>query len=262
MNAVNLIPLERRRADTPSLPGAPFLGLVGVLVVALAATFLYVSADNRVSTRQAELSRIHAGTNAWSAAAARYAPAVAGLKHDASRFTQVDGLLSQRANWSLLLTQLAGAMPAQAQLDSLSASGPTAGGTTTASTASSASTTGGAATASSGINITGCAASEPVVADTMIALRRLSGVSAVNLLSSVATSSNGTGSSVSGGGACSGDDFTLSLQFTPVVGLAQVLGTKATAAASTASASSTPSTSSSATTSQTTSTSTPTGAAQ
>ena len=56
MNAVNLIPLERRRGEAPSLPGIPFLGLVVTLVLALAGTFVYVGARNQVSTNMFDLS--------------------------------------------------------------------------------------------------------------------------------------------------------------------------------------------------------------
>jgi Tfp pilus assembly protein PilN len=233
MNAVNLIPLERRRSETPTLPGVPFLGLVVVLLVALGATFVYVGASERVSTRQGELTHINAATAAWTADAARYAPAVSGLKHYAKGFAQLSTLLGQRADWSLLLGQLAGVMPAQAQLTALTASaGQASSGGASAST--------GAPASASGITLSGCAASQPVVANTMVALRRLSGVSAVSL-STASRQSAGSGGGASG---CSFPiQFSLSLQFSPAVGLVQILdtaGAGGTASSATAQTSSTP----------------------
>jgi Tfp pilus assembly protein PilN len=218
MNAVNLIPLERRRGETPSLPGVPFLGLVAALVVALAGTFFYVGARNQVSTKQSELARVQAGTAEWSAAAAKYAPAIATLKGRSLRFAQLGGLLGQRASWSLLLGQLAGVMPAHAELASMSA----------AADASASSATSGSTAATPGITISGCAVSQGVVADTMVALRRLSGVSAVSLSDSTLQGSGGSAASASSGAGTPGScklpvAFSLTLQFTAPTDLVRLL---------------------------------------
>ncbi|HET9126375.1 MAG TPA: hypothetical protein VFN65_15960 [Solirubrobacteraceae bacterium] len=233
MNAVNLIPLERRRAEAARLPGLPFLGLLGALVLALAGTVGYVEAHNAVNARRSELTRLRAGTAAWSAAAARYAPAFTALSQRAVGFSRLAVLLDQRYGWSVLLGQLAGVMPAHAQITSLAAATPIqlpaapatgaaapAAGTATTSTSSSSTTTttspAGASSLTSSatstgapITISGCAASQPVVADTMVALRRLSGVSSVSLSSSALKGTAATGS-----GSCRLPvQFSLSLQF-------------------------------------------------
>jgi Tfp pilus assembly protein PilN len=226
MNAVNLIPLERRRAQTPSRPGAPFLGLLGALVLALAGTASYVEVHDTVSTRQSELSHLRAGTAEWSAAAARYTPAIAELSQRAKGFVRLGVLLGERYDWSVLLGQLAGVMPARAQLASLAAATPiqapapastgtpatsagTATTTTTATTTPTAAPTTGGTSAGSAITISGCAASQPVVADTMVALRRLSGVSSVSL-----SSSSLQGGATGGSSSCALPvQFSLSLQF-------------------------------------------------
>jgi Tfp pilus assembly protein PilN len=212
MNAVNLIPAERRRGEAPSLPGIPFIGLVAALVLALAGTYVLVGARNQVSSRQNELARVKAGTAEWSAAAERYAPAIATLKQQAKGFGQLGALLAARANWSLLLGQIAGVMPAHAQLTSLAAATSAA-----ASSATTSSTTTSAPTGA-GITVSGCATTEPVVADTMVALRRLSGVSGVSLSSSTRQTA-GTGAA-----ACKLPvQFNLTLQFTPASNLVQLL---------------------------------------
>jgi hypothetical protein len=227
MNAVNLIPLERRRDEAPRLPGVPFLGLCGALAVALAGTVGYVEVHNTVSTRQSELSQLRTGTAEWSAAAARFTPAIAALRARVTGFARLDTLLGERYDWSELLGQIAGVMPAHAEIASLSAATPIQATTTSASsgtpatstgtattssgtsTASPASTTG-TAPAGSAITITGCAVSQPVVADTMVALRRLSDVSTVSLSSSALQGASGT----AGSGTCKLPvQFSLSVQF-------------------------------------------------
>lgn len=226
MNAVNLIPLERRRGEAPSLPGVQFLGLVATLVLALAGTFVYVGVRNQISTRNSELSHVRAATTEWSAAATQYVPAITTLKQHARGFVQLGALLGERANWSLLLGQLAGVMPAHSELISLSAGAASSGSATSAG--------GGAAT--SGITIAGCAATQPVVADTMIALRRLSGVSEVSLESSTLNGAGASGGSAATGAAGAGGcalpvQFSLTLQFSPPTNLVRLLEGEQTAGA-------------------------------
>jgi Tfp pilus assembly protein PilN len=228
MNAVNLIPLERRRVAAPTLPGTPFLGLLAALVLALAATVLYVEERNSVSSRRSELAHLRTDAAQWSAAAARYLPAVDALKLRAKGFAQLGVLLGERYDWSILLSQLAGVMPQDAELTTLNASAATAASSaaSTGSTTASGGTTtsGGTATSGSGITLSGCAVSQPAVADTMVALRRLTGVSVVSLLSSVRVASGtGGGTGAATGGPCTLPiSFSLSLEFAPATALFQL----------------------------------------
>jgi len=216
MNAVNLIPLDSRRSELPTLPGVPFLGLLGALAVALTGTIVYAHERGEVSSRQSELSQIQSVTAQWNAAASRYAPAITTVKQHEKRFVELGVLLGERADWSLLLSQLAGVMPAHAQLSSLAATASAPATSTTTSTSTATST-------GSGITISGCAASQPAVANTMVALRRVSGVTAVNLASSALSSSGGSSGSASSGSCSLPVQFSLNLQFSPAVGAVQLL---------------------------------------
>jgi len=229
MNAVNLIPLDSRRAQASGLPGLPFLGLLAALVVALGATVAYVDARNNVSARRSELAQVQSATAGWTSAAARYASDVAALKQRATRFVELGTLLGQRGDWSLLLGQIAGVMPAHAELSSLSAASSGAAAAAASATGGASTATGGASTGTgTGITVAGCAVSQSVVADTMIALRKVSGVSAVSL------SSSSRGTSASSGAASSSScslpvQFSLTLQFSPAVAAVQTLEAEAVA---------------------------------
>lgn len=223
MNAVNLIPADarRRRASLPTSPAtlAVFAGLVLALIGAVA----YVSAANQVGSRRSELSRVSAAASAWNAAAARYSLSVQDVQRRQQQLGEIRQLAAARYPWSELLTEIGGLMPRDAALSSLQAAAgaSTAGasqstGTSPTSTpASGASTTAGTApTAGAGaassasappvpaVQLSGCAATQSAVADTMVHLRRITGVTDVSLSSS-ASSAGGTAaaptSSTSGG---------------------------------------------------------------
>ena len=69
MNAVNLIPGDARKRQV-SVSASPLtLGLIGGLVVILAAAVLYVSAVNDVRTRTGQLAKVNANVTAWQATA-------------------------------------------------------------------------------------------------------------------------------------------------------------------------------------------------
>ena len=73
MNAVNLIPGDARKRRTNVSASPLTLGLIGGLVVILAAAVLYVSAMNDVTTRKSELAQVTASASSWQAAANTFA---------------------------------------------------------------------------------------------------------------------------------------------------------------------------------------------
>ncbi len=228
MRAVNLIPADQRTRRPTISTGAPFLALMGGLVVVLAAVVLFVVAHNRVESRRTQLASVQARTARWSGAAESYTQDLATNKLRQATIDGIETLVGQRTNWSELLGQLAGLMPAHSQLSSLTAASSgatTPAATTTSSAASTPSSTGAsgsggsatspsdatAAAGGSSIQIAACAASQTVVAETMIAFRRITGVSQVSLAQSNRTSSG----SKSSGGCAYPVSFTLTLAFTP-----------------------------------------------
>ena len=225
MRAVNLIPSDARRRGGPSLSaGLPFIGLTAVLVLALVATVLYVTAHNRVSSRRAQLARTQSSLVRWTAAAGSYAHDVSVSSARQSVIGQVEVLAGARYDWSVLLGRLGDEMPRQSAVSSLTvapagSAAPAASTSSSpapaASTSSSAGTPAATATNASSIAVSACAESQSVIAQTMQNLRRIPGISQVIL---GASSAGGAGSSGGGAsGSCPGKwwTFSLTLGFAP-----------------------------------------------
>ena len=182
MNAVNLIPREDRSRGEGLPVSPPTLALMGGLVLALIAAILYVTAANTVATRKSELAHVSAGVAAWTAAGNSYAPFVSAAKNRTQQVADVRQVAAARFPWSELLGQLAARLPGAAALTTLNVT-PTSAGSDSAA----------ASTSASGIQLAGCAASQAVVAQTMVQLRLVNGVTGVTLGTSSDTSAGSGG---------------------------------------------------------------------
>ena len=196
MNAVNLIPKDSRRARRSISISRPTLALFGGMVIVLVATVVFVSAANTVTARRVELSRVTAATTRWTAAANSYASIAQAAQQRSAQLADVRQLVSGRYAWSQLLSQLGGLMPATSALSSLQA--------TTTPAASPADPPQPA------VQLSGCAASQSVVAQAMQQLQRVNGVTGVTLSSA---SSVGASGAPGGGGCPYPVAFQLSLTF-------------------------------------------------
>jgi len=207
MNAVNLIPRENRtRGDSFSV-SPPTLAVMGGLIVVLLAAVLYVTTSNTVATRKSELSQVTVGVAGWTAAANSYASFVDAAQRRTEELADVRQLAKARFPWSALLGQIGGLMPRAAALSSLQAA-----------TGSTAGSSGTSSASVPGVQLTGCAATQSVVAQTMVQLRRVNGVSGVTLSTSSNAGTPGSGSASAGSGSCPFPvQFQLSLTFTPSV---------------------------------------------
>jgi Tfp pilus assembly protein PilN len=226
MNAVNLIPGDRRKRNLSVSLSPLTLGVIGGLVVVLAAAVLYVFAVNDVRTRKSELGRVTANAASWQAAANSYASYVTASQQQKQQLGDIQQLVTGRFPWSLLLSQIGGVMPANAALSSLQATSPSADSTAAAGTATPGTAASTATipttTTTQAVQITGCAASQSAVASTMVALGRVHGVGSVALASTTNASAGATSSGSSSSGASSSGsgcpfavNFTLSLVLAP-----------------------------------------------
>lgn len=197
MNAVNLIPADsRKRRGTPTT-SRPTMALIAGLLVVLIAAVVYVLAANKVTTRKAELARITANVSSWRVAAASYEKYVKAAQQHTQELADVRQLASARFPWEHLLSQIGGLMPSKAALSTLQA---------TTSATSSASQPPVPA-----VQLNGCATSQTMVAQTMVQLHRVQGVTAVTLTST--SSSNAGGAASSNGGANAGGGCPFNVQF-------------------------------------------------
>jgi Tfp pilus assembly protein PilN len=215
MNAVNLIPADARRRRARVSASPITLVLIGVLVAALGAAVLYVSTVNKVTSRTAELASVNASVASWQAAANSFSSVESTATQRQAQLAQVRGLADTRYAWSQLLSQIGGLMPAKAALASLTAT--TAPSPAAATSSAPATTTTTAATptvAMPSIQLAGCAASQSMVAQTMVQLHKITDVSSVNLASATDSGAAAASAGSSGGGCPFRISFQVSLTFT------------------------------------------------
>ena len=219
MNAVNLIPADRRSRRTALAMSPAMLAVVGVLVLVLVGAVLYVSASNSVSTRRTQLAQVTSSTAAWNAAAAKFGVSVQAAEHHSQELADIRQLIVGRFPWSELLGQVGSLMPAKSELTTMQAT--TTSGTTSGATPTPSTTPGATATASAtaggppipSVTLTGCANSQSTVADVMVQLHRITDVTNVSLASSTDGGSASGPSAGAGGGCTYPVQFQLSLTF-------------------------------------------------
>ncbi len=237
MRAVNLIPADQRSGASVgagrSQGGAyAVLGLaLGVALLAL----LYGSAHHEVGARRAEAASITAEAESAHAAAEQLAPYTSFIALREQRAQAVSTLVDSRFNWAQVFHEFGRVIPAQTSISSLGGTiGTEANGASAPSSSSSnPSSSSGASSAPAApvasatppgsipsFTLSGCATSQPVVAQTLQRLRLIQGVSKVTLTSSVAASSGGSG----GGTGCpaKGPVFTIQITFDPLPSAAAV----------------------------------------
>jgi Tfp pilus assembly protein PilN len=221
MNAVNLIPGDRRKRSVSVSVSPLTLGVIGGLVVVLVAAVLYVFAVNDVRARKSELASVTANAASWQAAASSYASYVTAAQQQKQQLADIQQLVTGRFPWSVLLSQIGGVMPDDAALSSLQATSPSAA----AGASAAAGPTSSSTETSQPIQITGCAASQSAVAATMIALGRVQGVSSVALSSTTGSATSSTSASARSGSSSNGCPFPVSFSLSLLLASPSTTGT-------------------------------------
>jgi Tfp pilus assembly protein PilN len=243
MRAVNLIPAEQRKGGAVGRrsQGIAF-GVLGLLAGAAILVFLYGSASHQLASRKAEAAALTQQAQQVQAQAAQLSSYTSFMQMREQRLQAISQLVGSRFDWSATMNELSRVLPATISLNSLqgtigsstgsasasaSAAAPAAAAPAAGSTASTASTAASAAAAAPVSSATppgttptftlaGCGTTQVAVAQMLVRLRLVSGVSNVTLQSS-ARSGNGGGSGGSGG-TCPGNDpsFTAQVSFQPL----------------------------------------------
>jgi Tfp pilus assembly protein PilN len=229
MRAVNLIPTEQRKGGTVGArsQGAAF-AVLGLLAGVAALTFLYGSADHRLESRRAEAASLTARAQQVRVQAAKLSAYSSFMQMREQRLQEMAQLIDSRFDWSSAMGELSRVLPSYVVLNSLQA---TVGSKTAAATPASASASAASSASASAapvssttppgvvptFTLSGCAASQAAVAQTLVRLRLMSGVSNVTLQSST-KSGSGSSSGGSGGGACepAAPAFTVNVAFQPL----------------------------------------------
>jgi Tfp pilus assembly protein PilN len=217
MRAVNLIPSEQRSGGTVGSrsEGAAFAVLALLAGIAV-LVFMYGSAHHQLSSRRAEAASLTAQAQQLQSQASQLASYTSFVAMREQRIQAVATLVGSRFDWSAAMGELSRVLPADVSLSSLQG---TVGSTTSTAKAPSSVTSTSTASASTAVSsatppgtvptftLSGCATSQATVADMLVRLRLINGVSNVTLLSSTAATSGG-----GGGGSCAAGDPLFSVQ--------------------------------------------------
>ncbi|MDX8153502.1 hypothetical protein SK069_18025 [Patulibacter brassicae] len=215
MRAINLLPPEQRAGaarGAGDLKLNPLHAIVGggaVIVLVLLAVWAMARQDTQTA-REAEASAV-ARTAQTQAEVNRLQPVVALDERRRSRETAVLALAAGRTDWAAVLRSVAGALPGPVGITQLSAA---AGGATATGGGSVPAGLGG----SGSVALTGCADTQPRVADTLRRLRALPQVADVALNQTAKTKRAQGAASGSGGSAdCDGVALDAAVGLSPTV---------------------------------------------
>jgi Tfp pilus assembly protein PilN len=222
MRAVNLIPSEQRSGGSVAgrSDGAAFvvLGLLGGLAI---LALLYGISRHQIASRQSQAAALTAQAQQAQSRAQQLSPYASFMAMREQRLQAISELVGDRFDWAHTLHELGRVLPYTASLTSIQG---TVGTTSTTAASAAATTTakGTSAPVASAtpagttptLTVAGCATSQSEVAQTLVRLHLIDGVSNVTLQSSTKSSSGGSSSS---GGCPSGDPaFTAQVTFQPL----------------------------------------------
>jgi Tfp pilus assembly protein PilN len=229
MRAVNLIPAEQRKGGAVGRrsQGVAF-AVLGLLAGAALLTFLYGSASHQLESRKAEAAALTKQAQQVQAQAAQLSSYTSFMQMREQRLQAISQLIGSRFDWSATMYELSRVLPSTVSLSSLQGTIGSATATPSKSSAapaagSTASTTAAASVASATppgttptFSLAGCATSQIAVAQTLVRLRLISGVSNVTLQSSAKSGSGGGGSGGSGSCPEGAPAFSVQVTFQPL----------------------------------------------
>jgi hypothetical protein len=226
VRAVNLIPAEERSGQSVGVGRSKGVAYAVVVVIAGLAlmAYLYGGADHRIKSQKAQIASLAKQTQEVQQSAERLAPYASFIAQRETREQAVESVIDSRFDWAHAFHEFGRVLPTGTTISSLAGSvGSSTGTVAAASGAGSATPPGTVPT----FSMSGCATSQPVVAETLQRLRLIDGVSEVTLLSS-----SGTGSSAASAGSASsnvgsacppgGPTFSVTITFDPLPSTAEV----------------------------------------
>lgn len=200
MRAVNLIPADLRRgggAGAAGRTGGAIYVIVAALIALVAMAVSYGLTTREISQRKADAATATRQAQIAEARATALQPYVDIQSRRAARVAQVSTIAANRFDWSVMMAQIAEALPTKDVLTTMT--GTVSGGSPGS---------GGPASASSvpTVTLAGCSYSQSGVAATLDSLRKIPGVTVDVLNSSVQGAGAATG--------CSGPVFSAVVYYT------------------------------------------------
>jgi Tfp pilus assembly protein PilN len=227
MRAVNLIPTEQRSGGAVGArsEGAAF-AVLALLAGLAVLTLMYGMAHHTAANRRAEAAALTARAQQFQAQATQLASYTSFVALREQRLEAISQLVGSRFDWAAVMGELSRVLPSDVSLNSIQGAVGSTTGSLTGSGSKAPSATTSSATAATPVSsatppgtvpdftLTGCATSQAAVAQTLVRLRLVSGVSAVTLQSSTKSSSGGG----DGGGSCPANDplFSADVSFNPL----------------------------------------------
>jgi Tfp pilus assembly protein PilN len=167
---------------------------------------LYAVSAGQVSDRQSKLTQVNSQADVVQSQAGSLQPYVTFASLRQSREQAIAALAAGRFDWAASMDQIARALPNDVTLSALTGA---PAGTTPGAPAAAAPATAPATASGPSIALTGCASSHSEVANVLVALHRVVGVTSVSLATS---QKQGAGQAPSAG-TCAGAQFTATLVY-------------------------------------------------
>lgn len=218
MKPVNLLPQSARPYETTGKGSGAAYVVIGVLTALVIAVAAYVLTTNKITTRNADISRARQETQAAQTKAAGLQKYGEFAQVASARTSAVGSLAEARIDYERLLRETSRVLPAGVWLTQLDAesTGSDSGSTPTPSTSSTTTT----APAGPTVHLLGCSPSQKSVATTLVRLRAIHGSGDVQLNDSgkPLPQGGGTSGSSAGGGDCGSHySFDILVTLTPQI---------------------------------------------
>jgi Tfp pilus assembly protein PilN len=194
MRPVNLIPPEERPGGRKPLRSGPLAYIVvGALAAAVIAMTVLVVTENKIADSKAEVATLQHEQAQLTAKAQALSAYTQFAKVREQRLATITSLADSRFDWERVLHELALIMPADVQLTNLA--GSASGGAGGAGISIRSQVAGPA------LEMVGCAAGQPAVADFIEAVKSIDGVTRVGIQTSTMNGGEG-GENATSAGTC------------------------------------------------------------
>lgn len=211
MKPVNLLPSRYRPSVASGGRSGSSYVVLGMLGALLIGVLVYVFTANQITSREDAAAEASTEAAEAEARAGELAPFGDFAQLEQTRVASVRDLAGGRVDWERLARETAHVLPRGVRLDTLE--GSTGEGATASAPATAAPTADGTV-AGPTVIYTGCATTQPMVAKTLVRLRRLNGAESVTLQDSTGSGADAA-PTAEGSTSCPGFTFSATVELAP-----------------------------------------------